>query len=115
MVRSRFCLAPRGDTASSKRTYEAIAAGCIPVIITDGLSLPFDRRLVWSRFSLRFTEAEALADPLGLLAKLRAMPPDKVAAMRAALLEARPNFLWHTDPARPSALDQVFADMCAEG
>ena len=32
---STFCLAPRGDTPSSRRVYDAIAAGCIPVLITD--------------------------------------------------------------------------------
>ena len=53
MLASTFCLAPRGDTPSSRRTYEAIAAGCIPVIIADELRLPFSRRLHWDRFSVR--------------------------------------------------------------
>jgi len=30
MLRSTFCLAPRGDTPSSRRVYEAIAAGAMP-------------------------------------------------------------------------------------
>ena len=36
---SIFCLAPRGDTSSSKRLYEALAAGCIPVLVSDGLQV----------------------------------------------------------------------------
>ena len=45
MLRARFCLAPRGDTASAKRLYESIAAGCIPIIISDRLKLPFERQV----------------------------------------------------------------------
>ena len=49
------------------RIYEAIAAGCIPVIIADRLQLPFARRLAWPSFSVRIAEAEALADPLAIV------------------------------------------------
>eukprot|EP00964_Phaeocystis_antarctica_P080650 scaffold50384_cov48-Phaeocystis_antarctica.AAC.1 len=33
--------------------------------------------------------------------------------MRAALLRVRPAFLFHLDPSRPSAVDQILLDMCA--
>ena len=52
---------------TSRRIYEAIAAGCIPVIIADRLQLPFARRLAWPSFSVRIAEAEALADPLAIV------------------------------------------------
>ena len=52
---------------TSRRIYEAIAAGCIPVIIADRLQLPFARRLAWPTFSVRISEAEALADPLAIV------------------------------------------------
>ncbi|CAN0000880.1 unnamed protein product, partial [Sphacelaria rigidula] len=32
MSRSRFCFCPRGDTRSSRRMFDAVAAGCIPVL-----------------------------------------------------------------------------------
>ena len=112
MTHATFCLAPRGDTASSKRIYEAIAAGCIPVIIADSLRLPFRRRLRWEAFSLRVREADVLADPRRLLAQLRAMPEAKVARMQRALLRARPSFLWHLDPTRRSAVDAILEEMC---
>ena len=127
MMRTSFCLSPRGDSASSRRIYEAIATGCIPVIIADRLQLPFSRRLAWPSFSVRLTEAAALKDPLSILrvvrrrhphsallllcllapprplrpwAQIRAIPPERVAAMRAALLRVRPHFLFHLDPSR---------------
>ena len=63
MLRAKFCFAPRGDTASAKRLYESIAAGCIPIIISDKLRLPYHRQIDWRSFSLRYTEAEVAADP----------------------------------------------------
>ena len=112
MRASTFCLAPRGDTASSRRVYEAIAAGCIPVIIADDLALPFAKRLRYDEFTVRFSEKFALRQPLQMLQQLRAMPNARVHAMQTALAAARPSFLWHTDPTRPSAVDQILLDMC---
>ncbi|CAM9890230.1 unnamed protein product, partial [Scytosiphon promiscuus] len=42
MSRSRFCFCPRGDTASSRRIFDALAAGCIPIVTEGGVNvLPF--------------------------------------------------------------------------
>lgn len=41
-VRSSFCLSPAGDTPSSARLFDAIVSGCIPVIVSDELELPFE-------------------------------------------------------------------------
>ena len=112
MIRSVFCLAPRGDTTSSRRVYEAIAAGCIPVIIADKLALPFQKRLRYEDFTLRVGEQEALARPMRLLKRLRAMAPEQIRRMQAKLQQVRPAFLWHTDPSRPSAVDQILQDLC---
>ena len=94
------------------RRYEAIAAGCIPVIIADKLALPFASRLKYDDFSVRVSEKEALKNPLGMLRKLRDMPKRRIRRMQQALLAARPSFLWHTDPSRPSAVDQILVDLC---
>jgi hypothetical protein len=56
MQNSEFCLMMRGDTASSKRLFSAISSGCIPVIISDWIQLPFEALIDYSRFSLRFPE-----------------------------------------------------------
>lgn len=42
IVRSLFCLNPAGDTPSSARLFDAIVSGCIPVIVSDELELPFE-------------------------------------------------------------------------
>ncbi|MCI01820.1 exostosin family protein, partial [Trifolium medium] len=42
MRKSIFCLNPAGDTPSSARLFDAIVSGCIPVIVSDELELPFE-------------------------------------------------------------------------
>ena len=41
MRRSTFCLIPAGDTEVTSRLYSAIAAGCVPVVLSDRLSGAF--------------------------------------------------------------------------
>ena len=41
MRRSVFCLCPRGFAVWSPRVYESVLSGCIPVIMADGMHLPF--------------------------------------------------------------------------
>eukprot|EP00903_Cladosiphon_okamuranus_P010491 g9923.t1 len=42
MARSRFCFCPRGDTATSRRIFDALAAGCIPIVTeTEWRKLPY--------------------------------------------------------------------------
>ncbi|CAM9220616.1 unnamed protein product, partial [Hapterophycus canaliculatus] len=42
MSRSRFCFCPQGDTESSRRIFDALAAGCIPIVTETGVAvLPF--------------------------------------------------------------------------
>ncbi|EGD74622.1 hypothetical protein PTSG_05987 [Salpingoeca rosetta] len=41
MATSEFCLCPRGLTAGTRRIFEAVLVGCIPVIVSDGYTWPF--------------------------------------------------------------------------
>ena len=43
------------------------------LILAARLQLPFSRRLAWPTFSVRIAEAEALADPIGIVRKVN--PP----------------------------------------
>lgn len=52
---SVFAFVPRGDANFSYRLLEVMSFGCIPVILSDGWVLPFDRLLSWDKFSLRFS------------------------------------------------------------
>jgi hypothetical protein len=45
LLASRFCLHLQGDTTTSRRLFDAVAAGCIPVIVADGVNLPFSAQV----------------------------------------------------------------------
>jgi hypothetical protein len=73
---SRFCLHLRGDTSTSRRLSDAVAAGCIPVIVSDfiGPNMPFvfaagepplhPPRVRYEDWSIRILEADFIANPL---------------------------------------------------
>lgn len=66
---SVFAFVPRGDANFSYRLLEVMSFGCIPVILSDGWVLPFDRSLRSDTFSLRFS-SDAIPMIPGVLASL---------------------------------------------
>jgi hypothetical protein len=53
LSKSIFAFVPRGDALFSYRLLEVMSFGCIPIVLSDGWILPFDRLLSWDRMSLR--------------------------------------------------------------
>lgn len=53
-----FCLCPSGSGVNSIRLWEALAFGCIPIILSDQLKLPSDQ-VLWQGMSLQIAESEA--------------------------------------------------------
>jgi Exostosin family len=70
LARSRFVLCPRGNGTSSVRLYEALAAGVVPVIISDDWVAPSGPS--WEEFSIRWPEGRID----GLLEMLEARDSD---------------------------------------
>ena len=58
MRSSVFCFAPRGNAVWSPRLEEALAAGCIPIIVADGYDLPFNHILDYRKFSVRLRQSK---------------------------------------------------------
>jgi hypothetical protein len=90
---SAFCAHVRGDTASSSRLFQMIEAGCIPVLISDWLLLPFESIIDYSKFTMRFPES-IVHDVRLMVAHLRSIPQAQVVAMKQALREARRMLLF---------------------
>ncbi|GAB2285082.1 Probable glucuronoxylan glucuronosyltransferase irx7 [Dionaea muscipula] len=65
MARSMFCLCPLGWAPWSPRLVESVALGCVPVIIADGIQLPFAEKIRWPEISLTVAE-----DDVGKLGRI---------------------------------------------
>ncbi|KAL0667574.1 hypothetical protein Bca4012_030278 [Brassica carinata] len=58
IARSVFCLCPLGWAPWSPRLVESVALGCVPVIIADGIRLPFPSAVRWPDISLTVAERD---------------------------------------------------------
>ena len=78
MRRAHFALAPRGDAHFTFRFFEAMAAGLIPVVLSDSWALPFAELIDWSDVAILVPEARLHGIP-SILAN---MTLHQVCAMR---------------------------------
>ncbi|KAK1587752.1 hypothetical protein Q3G72_016472 [Acer saccharum] len=99
IVRSVFCLCPLGWAPWSPRLVESVALGCVPVIIADGIRLPFSNAVNWPEISL--TVAEKDVAKLGMIL-------EHVAGTNLSSIQKN---LW--DPSVRRAL--LFSDQDQEG
>ncbi|XP_047321908.1 probable glucuronoxylan glucuronosyltransferase IRX7 [Impatiens glandulifera] len=58
IARSVFCLCPLGWAPWSPRLVESVALGCVPVVIADGIRLPFPEAVKWPEISLTVAEKD---------------------------------------------------------
>ncbi|CAA3022731.1 probable glucuronoxylan glucuronosyltransferase IRX7 [Olea europaea subsp. europaea] len=58
IANSIFCLAPLGWAPWSPRLVESVVLGCVPVIIADGIRLPFPSAVPWAEISLTVAEKD---------------------------------------------------------
>lgn len=92
MGRSHFCLVPRGSSAWTIHLYESFFFGCVPVILSDQLEVPFQSLVDWPALSIKWP-----ADRVGpeLLDHLRGIPLERIAEMKRRLEEAACFFDFH--------------------
>lgn len=90
---ARFCPQPTGVAGWSFRVQDAIYAGCIPILMSDGTHFPYADVLDWTRFSIRVspTELDHLEDIL------LAIPAEQVEELQANLMAVREAFLYASD------------------
>jgi len=63
-MRSKFLLCPRGYGLNSFRLYESFQLGCVPVIVTDKLFLPWCDELNWTEFAIIISDTSKIYDTL---------------------------------------------------
>ena len=104
MPRSRFALCPRGDTPTSTRPYDAVAAGAIPVIISDQawhMGMPFQCLVPHQLMMLTIKEADIERDSATSLRNVTArISPSIEKRMRALLRHFRRDLIWRARDSR---------------
>ncbi|MCL7033521.1 hypothetical protein MKW94_005702 [Papaver nudicaule] len=99
MRRSIFCLSPAGDTPSSARLFDAIVSGCIPLVISDELELPFEGLLDYRKIALFVSSSDAI-QPGWLVTFLKSIKPSEIKEMRVNIAKHMKHFLY-SHPAQP--------------
>ncbi|GBG69674.1 GT47-family glycosyltransferase [Chara braunii] len=106
MRTSKFCLHPAGDTPSACRLFDAIVNLCVPVVVSDGIELPFENELDYSEFCI-FISSEKAVKHGAIVKILRAVKP-------AQLLKFRKK-LWEILLENQSITDQNGTPLVADG
>jgi hypothetical protein len=104
MLESTYCWIPRGDNPTSRRVFDAVAAGCIPVVVSDDIAryLPFRWAIEWRSMILQVPEAVFNKNPRGVADAVLGLPSKVVASLRERMDAARTAILWN-DRAEPNA------------
>ncbi|XP_071713465.1 probable arabinosyltransferase ARAD1 [Rutidosis leptorrhynchoides] len=111
MPKSVFCLSPAGDTPSSARLFDAIVSGCIPVIVSDELELPFEGILDYRKISIFVSSSDAV-QPGWLFSYLRSIKPSQIKEMQDNLAKYVKHFLY-SHPAQPLGPEDLVWRMMA--
>jgi len=90
MSLSDFCLVPMGSTSWTLRLYDALFLGCVPVVLSDHIALPFEERIDWSKLVIKWPQADAERLPSFLLS----LSQEHIRAKRHAIFAARHHFAW---------------------
>lgn len=93
MKQSVFCLVPRGDSDDTRRLFTAIAVGCIPIIISDWIVLPFEDEVDWDSFSFTVPTAKTNA----FVQNLRNIAEEEIYFKHQNLLRWKSSFLVRKD------------------
>ncbi|CAM0913044.1 unnamed protein product [Alopecurus aequalis] len=96
MHRARFCLCPSGHEVASPRVVEAIHAGCVPVLVSDGYAPPFADVLRWEAFSV----SVPVADIPRLKEILEGIPVAEVERLLDGVRLVKQHFTLHQPPER---------------
>mmetsp|Transcript_35096 Transcript_35096/g.88264 ORF Transcript_35096/g.88264 Transcript_35096/m.88264 type:complete len:561 (-) Transcript_35096:179-1861(-) len=104
LLRAEFALAPRGDTASSRRLVDAMQYGALPVIISDSffqVAGPFQCWVPYDLFVVQLRELDILRAPAAMLHHVaRTLGATQRLRMRTLLQHFRRDLLWDVRESR---------------
>merc|ERR1719247_3842383 len=70
----QYCLVPKGVGFTNGRLMETFFSGCIPVILSDAMVVPFDNFLPWPSFSMKLRMPRTEEDALNIVQYLMEVP-----------------------------------------
>ena len=103
LAASLFAFVPRGDAEFSYRLLEVMSFGCIPIVVSDGLVLPFDRTVPWNCFSIHMPEQRIEHVPH----LLTVIPHERVRAMQRSVASAYEEYFSSLRAVVRTLLDEV--------
>jgi hypothetical protein len=106
MGNSIFCLCPKGDSDDTLRLFSAILSGCIPVIVSDWIILPFEDVIPYDSFAFFLAEKDVALLP----ELLHSMPEEEIFFRHLQLLRHREGILYRrnlTDIRPREAIDNI--------
>ncbi|CAD7929635.1 unnamed protein product [Amoebophrya sp. A120] len=91
-----FCLVPKGLGYWSNRFFEILFIGCIPVILSDEMGLPFSDKIPWQEFTIKWPMKIVDKRLLRYLDDLILYHPALVEKMHNTLLQYLCWLSWHS-------------------
>ena len=87
---AKFCIIPRGNTPWTRRFFDAAMRGCVPAVLSDPVSFPYERLLDYSTMTLKLPEQWAPR----LAAELRRINDSSVQRLHTQLQTYWPAFVF---------------------
>lgn len=96
ILRSQFCMHVAGDTPTSRRLFDAMVAGCIPVVLSDDIwpHLPFNSTIPWLSIAIFIPEGDIELKHIHAFDVVWKMPPEEAQKRQDLLLEHREKILY---------------------
>ena len=112
LYNSTFCPCPRGNSDDTRRTFSALLAGCIPIIFSDWLMMPFESFISWDSIAYFVPEEEAK----DFISSLSRIPESEIALKRSNINCIRQHFVYHRNGTKPGdAVDTIVAALSSRG
>lgn len=109
---STFCLAPSGHTCESRRVYDALAVGCIPIIVDCNVApYPFDQRIDFREFIGYYPLAQITRHPEAFVQCLRTLQRRRafIQRIQQSMHNARKQLMYGWWTREPSAATSIFS------
>lgn len=90
LLHSVFCPCPLGDTYTTKRLFTAVQSLCIPILVSDGIQLPYAKKgVAWQNFTMRVTESEILQHKVDIAGLAQVANKVRIRWMQQQMWQAR--------------------------